>query len=52
MTKNDIAAKIGKLFNSLQGNILTQKDGIKKKYAGIRMFDAPIVGIGSADDAP
>lgn len=51
MTKNDIAARIDELFNSLQGNVLTEKDKIKKKYAGLTMFDAPLVGIGSADDS-
>lgn len=50
MTRDDISVRVNELFNSVQGNVLTAQDKIKKKYTGLKMFDAPLIGIGSAED--
>lgn len=51
MDKRQISERISLLFADVEGNTLTERDKIQKKYAGTVMFDAPIVGFGSADDA-
>ena len=38
------------LYESVEGNVLRETDKIRKQYVGTRMFDAPIVGFGSAED--
>ena len=50
MKKAELTELIQKLFVSVPGNVLSAEDGIKKKYIGARMFDAPLIGFGSAAD--
>lgn len=50
MTRDDVCVRVSELFNSVTGNILSEKDKIKKNYIGLAMFDAPLIGIGSAED--
>ena len=49
MNKEELTKLIAGLYGSHSGNVLSGED-IIKKYIGTRMFDAPLVGFGSADD--
>lgn len=51
MEKTEILEKLTELFAELPGNALTRKDGVRRSCTGIAIFDAPIAGFGSADDA-
>jgi len=50
MKKEEIRSLIARLFEETEGNVVTEEMGIDPAYAGIRMFDAPLVGFGAADD--
>ena len=50
MNHPEIEARCAELFSEVPGNILRPTDKIQKKYVGTAMFDAPIVGFGSAAD--
>jgi len=50
MEKADVY-EIGRtLWKSVPGNILSEERGIGQECAGIRLYDAPLIGFGSADD--
>ena len=49
MKKEELADLICEIYSSHSGNILSGDD-IKKKYIGTRIFDAPLIGFGSASD--
>lgn len=51
MDRTEIIEKLAGLFAIVPGNKLVRENGIKKKYIGTVMFDAPIAGVASADDA-
>ena len=51
MEQNLVKEQAAALYESVAGNVLRETDRIRKKYVGVRMFDAPIVGFGSAEDA-
>jgi len=51
MDKNEIREHCSALFEQTPGNVLRTTDKIIRKYVGTAMFDAPLVGFGSADDA-
>ena len=48
--KQQIYQRIEALDKSVPGNVLREDMGIKPEYAGIRMYDEPLVGFGSAMD--
>ncbi len=50
MEKRQIYQLIEALHGSVPGNVLREDMGIRREYAGIRMYDEPLVGFGSADD--
>lgn len=51
MEREQIIAKINELFATLPGNILTEQDVIPAQYVGTVLFDTPLIGFGTADDA-
>lgn len=51
MNKDELRALALELFNTLEGNILTDDMDIEPQYAGLRLYDAPLIGFGAADDA-
>ena len=51
MNKTELKEEISRLFQTVEGNVLTEADDIKKKYIGTVLFDEPIVGFGDASDA-
>ena len=50
MKKEQIRTLTAELYAQLPGNLLQKEMNIRPEYAGIRMFDAPIIGFCSADD--
>lgn len=50
MEKRDVRAVSEALAESVPGNILGEDMGIGREYAGIRMYDLPLVGFGDAQD--
>ena len=50
MKKEQIRTLAAELYAQLPGNLLQKEMNIRPEYAGIRMFDAPIIGFGSAND--
>ncbi len=50
MDKQEMRAICEKLTESVPGNILREEMGIGPEYAGIRMYDPPLVGFGDAED--
>ena len=50
MNKDELRALALELFNTLEGNILTADMDIEPQYAGLRLYDAPLVGFGAADE--
>ena len=50
MEQNLVKEQAAALYESVEGNVLRETDKIRKQYVGTRMFDAPIVGFGSAED--
>ena len=51
MQKEQIRSLIAGLFEETMGNRLTEEMDIDPAYTGLRMFEAPLIGFGSADDA-
>ncbi len=51
MNKTELKEEISRLFQTVEGNVLTEAYDIKKKYIGTVLFDEPIVGFGDASDA-
>ena len=51
MTKEQILAEISRLFEEDAANFITAEAAIRPDLAGMRIYDAPIVGFGAADDA-
>ena len=51
MNKDELTSLALELFNTLEGNILTDDMDIEPQYAGLRLYDAPLIGFGAADDA-
>ena len=39
------------LWESVPGNVLREDMGIRPEYAGLRMYDRPLIGFGAADDS-
>ena len=50
MEKEQIRVLARELCGSVTGNVLCEEMDIRPEYAGTRMYDAPIVGFGSAED--
>ena len=50
MNHQQIEARCAELFSEVPGNVLRPTDKIRSKYVGTQMFDAPLVGFGSAAD--
>ena len=50
MDKSKLLAAAAEIYSSLPGNILTPDMDIPSEYAGIRLYDEPILGFGSAAD--
>ena len=50
MNHKEIRERCAALYEEIPGNILRSTDKIKSRYVGTAMFDAPLVGFGSADD--
>ena len=48
MDKREIRERCAALFEQTPGNVLRPTDKIARKYVGTAMFDAPLVGFGSA----
>ena len=48
--KDRITAIIQELYASVPGNIITPENAINPRLCGLRLFDAPTVCFGSADD--
>lgn len=51
MNKSEIEEKVMLAFENCAGNIISEKDAITPEVAGLQMFEAPLVGIGAAEDA-
>lgn len=51
MNKDELRALALELFETLDGNILTADMDIEPQYVGLRLYDAPLIGFGSAHDA-
>ena len=49
-TKKDIINIIGELYESVPGNILDEDIALEEGLVGVKLFDAPSVGFGSAAD--
>ena len=49
-TREDILEIIKELYESVPGNGISPEAALEEKLAGLRIFDAPIAGFGSADD--
>lgn len=50
MNKTDIVAEIQQIFAACSGNILTEETAVSPELVGLPLFEAPLVGIGSAED--
>ena len=50
INEETIRAYAKELWSRVPGNILSEDMGIDPRYSGIRMYDAPLVGFGSAND--
>ena len=50
MTRNEIIESAVKLTQDHPGNYISEEIALKPEYAGVKMFDDPIFGFGSADD--
>ncbi len=50
MTKEQVRQAAAELYESLEGNVLRADMDIDPAYAGIPMYDAPLIGFGAADD--
>lgn len=50
MNKDDIRTLAQSLYETVDGNILTEDMDVIPVYYGLRLFDEPIVGFGSAGD--
>ena len=48
MKKDEIRSLAYELLETVPGNILTEDMDIDPRFSGIRLFDAPLVGFGSA----
>ena len=51
MKKDEIRSLAYELLETVPGNILTEDMDIDPRFSGIRLFDAPLVGFGSASDS-
>ena len=51
MEHEEIRRIASELFVQTEGNVLRETDDIRREFVGTAMFDAPIVGFGSAQDA-
>ena len=51
MNRSEIAALIHELYTTDRANFIRPEDAIRPDLAGTKIFDEPIWGIGSADDA-
>ena len=51
MNKDELRALALEIFETLDGNILTADMDIEPQYVGLRLYDAPLIGFGSAHDA-
>lgn len=49
--KELVIEKILHVFNTLEGNVISKDIAINDDVVGIQMFEAPLVGFGSAEDA-
>ena len=50
MKKDEIQSLAHNLLETVPGNVLTEDMDIDPRFAGLRLFDAPLVGFGSASD--
>ncbi len=51
MNKEIFDEKLTKFINENEGNYITKDNALDDRLAGMRIYEAPLVGIGSADDA-
>ena len=51
MDKNNILENINRIFEECDGNTILEKNAICSEVASINMFEAPLVGFGSANDS-
>lgn len=50
LSKNEIEKQVTLTFEKCAGNIISEEEAICPEVAGLQMFEAPLVGIGSAKD--
>lgn len=50
LTREALGALIQQVFETTEGNIITEENAISPAYVGLQLFDAPIFRIGAADD--
>lgn len=50
LSKSEIEKQVTLAFEKCEGNIISEEEAICPEVAGLQMFEAPLVGIGSAED--
>ena len=50
LNKTYIEDIVMSIFESCAGNAISEKDAITPELVGVEMFEAPLVGIGCAED--
>ncbi len=50
LKKEQIEALILQIYETCPGNVITEQDAISPAQLGLKLFEAPLVGIGSAND--
>lgn len=50
LTKDDVRSIVLEVYESVPGNVIEPELAIDESVAGLKLFDAPSVGFGSADD--
>lgn len=50
MDQSLVKAQAAALYTQVDGNVLRETDAVQRRYVGTRMFDAPLIGFGAADD--
>lgn len=51
MKRQTLTEAVNRLYENCAANIVTAEDAISPDLAGLRLYDRPVIGIGSADDA-
>ena len=50
LTKDDVRSIVNEVYESVPGNVIPPELAIDESVAGLKIFDVPSVGFGSADD--